>query len=121
MWQYGDYFPNECRKRAYERILQSLGLCSTRLGLFTASPAVEAHLVLQERARSDLSNAVESLTGREREILILIARGLSNGEIAMELSITERTTAKCVSVILGKLQLVNRTQAALFAIREGLT
>ena len=50
----------------------------------------------------------------------LIARGLSNQEIASELVVNERTIAKYVSNILNKLHVANRTQAALYAIREGL-
>ena len=62
-----------------------------------------------------------ALTQRESETLRLIARGLSNQEIADILFVHERTVAKYVSTILEKLQLANRTQAALYAIREGLT
>jgi NarL family two-component system response regulator LiaR len=53
-------------------------------------------------------------------VLRLIAQGLSNQEIADELVISERTVGTHVSNILGKLHLANRTQAALFALREGL-
>jgi len=60
------------------------------------------------------------LTKRELEVLRLLARGLSNQEIAEQLFLHERTVARYVSNILSKLQLENRTQAALFAIREGL-
>jgi NarL family two-component system response regulator LiaR len=60
------------------------------------------------------------LTARELETLQLIARGLSNQEIANALFVHERTIAKYVSSILNKLHLANRTQAALFALREGL-
>ena len=60
------------------------------------------------------------LTEREHQTLRLIAKGLSNQEIAETLFVHERTIAKYVSNILSKLQLANRTQAALFAIREGL-
>jgi NarL family two-component system response regulator LiaR len=63
----------------------------------------------------------ESLTRREIEALRLIARGLSNQEIANTLVVHERTIAKYVSNILNKLHVANRTQAALYAIREGLT
>ena len=63
----------------------------------------------------------ESLTRRELEALQLIARGLSNQEIAAHLVVHERTIAKYVSSILNKLHVSNRTQAALYAIREGLT
>ncbi|MDP2778685.1 MAG: response regulator transcription factor, partial [Anaerolineales bacterium] len=63
----------------------------------------------------------EHLTRREMETLRLIARGLSNQEIACTLVVNERTIAKYVSGVLNKLHLANRTQAALYAIREGLT
>lgn len=62
----------------------------------------------------------EHLTRREMETLRLIARGLSNQEIAMALVVHERTIAKYVSSVLNKLHLTNRTQAALYAIREGM-
>ena len=62
----------------------------------------------------------ETLTRRELEALRLIARGLSNQEIASALVVNERTIAKYVSSILNKLHVTNRTQAALYAVREGL-
>jgi len=61
-----------------------------------------------------------ALTARERTILGLVARGLSNRQIAAELYISERTARTHVSHVLTKLQLSSRTQAALVAIREGL-
>lgn len=61
------------------------------------------------------------LTPRELDTLRLIARGLTNQEIAEELVVHERTVAKYVSNILNKLQLANRTQAALYALREGIS
>jgi len=54
-------------------------------------------------------------------VLALVARGLSNQEIADKLFIGERTVRTHISNILGKLHLANRTQAALYAQREGLT
>lgn len=65
-------------------------------------------------------DSIEHLTQREMETLRLIARGLSNQEIASTLVVHERTIAKYVSSILNKLHLANRTQVALYAIREGL-
>jgi NarL family two-component system response regulator LiaR len=65
-------------------------------------------------------NMIEPLTRRELETLRLIARGLSNQEIALILVVHERTIAKYVSSVLAKLYLTNRTQAALYALREGL-
>lgn len=64
---------------------------------------------------------VDPLTDRELETLRLIARGLSNQEIANELVVHERTIAKYVSSILDKLHLANRTQAALYALRNGIS
>ena len=63
----------------------------------------------------------QHLSEREREVLVLLAQGLSNREIAGRLSITEGTVKNHVSNILAKLQAENRTQAANIARREGLT
>ena len=56
----------------------------------------------------------------EVEILQLVAQGLTNDEIAEKLVVSERTVRTHVSNILAKLQLANRTQAALYALKEGL-
>ncbi len=63
----------------------------------------------------------DPLTQREADVLKLIAQGLSNREIADRLVITERTVCTHVSNILTKLHLASRTQAALYALKEGLT
>ena len=63
----------------------------------------------------------EPLTERELEVLRLVAQGLSNREIAERLDITERTVCTHVSNILNKLHLASRTQAALFALKEGIS
>ena len=63
----------------------------------------------------------EPLTEREQDILRHVARGLSNQEIADRLVISERTVRTHISHILDKLDLENRTQAALYALRRGLT
>jgi NarL family two-component system response regulator LiaR len=62
----------------------------------------------------------EPLTQRELEVLRLLAQGLENHEIAGQLVISEATVRTHVSNILGKLHLASRTQAALYALREGL-
>ena len=61
----------------------------------------------------------EPLTGRELDVLRLIAQGMSNREIAEYLVLADKTVRSHVSNILGKLHLGSRTQAALYALREG--
>ena len=81
-----------------------------------------ARKLLQEIAQPvDVKPTPEALTARELAVLRLIAQGLSNQEIADELSVSEATVRAHVSRILGKLHLASRTQAALYAVREGLT
>jgi DNA-binding NarL/FixJ family response regulator len=63
----------------------------------------------------------EDLTPREREVLGLVADGASNRQIAETLVVSERTARTHVSAILSKLELVSRTQAALWAVREGMS
>jgi NarL family two-component system response regulator LiaR len=60
------------------------------------------------------------LTDREREVIALLAEGQSNKQIARELSISETTVKGHVANILGKLELADRTQAAVYAVRNGL-
>ena len=80
-----------------------------------------ARKVLQEvSGPSERPPTPEPLTEREMEVLQLVARGQSNREIADELAISEATVRTHVSNILGKLHLASRTQAALYALREGL-
>jgi NarL family two-component system response regulator LiaR len=75
---------------------------------------------LQRPPEPDMPRTEEPLSGREVEVLTLVARGLSNQEIGDELFISERTVRTHVGNILDKLHLANRTQAALYALREGL-
>ncbi len=80
-----------------------------------------AHKVMRELQRtSSLPPTEEPLTAREVEVLKWVAQGWSNQEIADQLVISERTVRTHVSNILSKLYLANRTQAALYALREGL-
>jgi NarL family two-component system response regulator LiaR len=82
---------------------------------------VIARRVLQELAHPPQQPpTAEPLTEREVEVLRLVARGESNQEIATGLNIGEGTVRRHVSSILSKLHLASRTQAALYALREGL-
>ena len=66
------------------------------------------------------SATTPQLTARERDVLILIARGESSREIAQELAISNRTVQAHTANLFAKLNVTSRTQAALWAIREGL-
>ncbi len=65
-------------------------------------------------------HAPQALTKREREILALVAEGLSNREIAERLVLSPETVKSHVAAILSKLDLSDRTQAAVYAVRNGL-
>ncbi|NIV13351.1 MAG: response regulator [Aliifodinibius sp.] len=79
-----------------------------------------ARKVLQEISNPQAKKTSEDpLTGRELEVLKSIAKGMSNQEIGAELSISETTVRTHVSRILSKLHLASRTQAALYALKEG--
>ena len=81
-------------------------------------PTVVAKLM--EEVAAERPDAAELLTAREREVLALIARGRANKLIALDLGVSEKTVKAHVSNILGKLDLHDRTQAALYAVREGI-
>jgi two-component system, NarL family, response regulator LiaR len=84
-------------------------------------PRVAARVIqeLQGR-RAERVNPFTELSERELEVLKLIADGMSNAEIAARLVLSEKTVKGHVSNILSKLQLVDRTQAAVYAWREGI-
>lgn len=84
------------------------------------SPDIASKLMHELQRSSDLPPTPDPLTGREVDVLRLIAQGLTNSDIAEVLVVGEGTVRTHVSNILGKLHLANRTQAALFALREGL-
>jgi NarL family two-component system response regulator LiaR len=80
-----------------------------------------ARKVLQELTRpTEQPPTPDPLTPREVEVLRLVAKGMENPEIAAQLVISEATVRTHVSNIMSKLHLASRTQAALYALREGL-
>jgi len=90
-------------------------------GQASIQPSIAMKVINEIDNPTEAIGMTEPLTRRELETLRLIARGLSNQEIAAVLVVHERTIAKYVSSILNKLHLANRTQAALYAINQGLT
>ena len=80
-------------------------------------PAIAARVM---REVAEPGGGREELTAREVEVLRLVARGLQNKQIARELVISERTVKAHVANILAKLDLADRTQAAVYAVRERL-
>jgi two-component system, NarL family, response regulator LiaR len=84
-------------------------------------PRVAARVVRElHGTRRDESNVFHELSDRELEVLKLIADGLNNAEIAGRLYVSEKTVKSHVSNILGKLHLADRTQAAVYAWRQGV-
>lgn len=85
-------------------------------------PMVAGKLLDQVASKQEQPSALitDKLTGREVDVLRLIARGLSNTEIAEQLHLSEGTIRNHVSAIFSKLNVSDRTQAAILAIRHGL-
>ncbi|MFH9721343.1 response regulator [Streptomyces sp. NPDC017254] len=93
---------------------------SVHAGHVLLQPEVAGALLAQEDSHGGTGRG-STLTEREREVLGLIADGRSNREIARALVLSEKTVKTHVSNILMKLDLADRTQAALWAVRHGLT
>ncbi|MDV9190388.1 response regulator transcription factor [Streptomyces sp. SR27] len=93
---------------------------SVHAGHVLLQPEVAGALLAQEDSPGGTGRG-STLTEREREVLGLIADGRSNREIARALVLSEKTVKTHVSNILMKLDLADRTQAALWAVRHGLT
>jgi two-component system, NarL family, response regulator LiaR len=102
-----------------EQLLQAIR--DVAQGRASLQPSIAVKLIQDINHPSETVYTADPLTRRELDTIRLIARGLSNQEIAAELVVNERTIAKYVSSILDKLHLANRTQAALYALREGIT
>jgi len=97
------------------------GIRDVAQGLATLYPSIAMRVIRELNNPTDLMYTTEPLTPRELETLRLISSGLSNQEIGQKLFVQESTVAKYVSNILDKLHLANRTQAALYAVRKGIT
>jgi len=101
-----------------ETVLKAIHAASR--GEATLHPRIAQRLMAEVSAPAPGRDPAAGLTAREMEVLRLIAQGHSNAEIAAALVVTERTVKAHVSNLLGKLHLSDRTQAAVYAWREGL-
>jgi len=110
------YFLKETRS---EQLAEAIRL--VQRGEAALPPVIARKLMQEIKEPTETMTPEEALTPRELEILRFLARGLSNQEIADELKISVTTVATHVRNILGKLHLANRTQAALYAVEQGIS
>ncbi|HKD33185.1 MAG TPA: response regulator transcription factor [Gaiellaceae bacterium] len=105
-----------------ERLLEAIRVVHDGEALL--SPSITRRLIEDFAARTDPleppTALLERLTPREREVLVLVARGLSNAEIAKRLVVTEATVKSHLGSILTKLDLRDRVQAVVFAYEHGI-
>jgi len=100
------------------------GIRAAAVGEALISPQIAAKVLQRLRAASTVPQAAETvrteLSERELDVLRLIANGKDNAQIARELTISPKTVKNHISNILVKLQIENRIQAAVYAVRSGL-
>jgi DNA-binding NarL/FixJ family response regulator len=99
------------------------GIRAASVGEALISPHIAAKVLQRIRASgidSDTAGRGPELSDRENEVLRLIANGKDNAEIAQELHISPKTVKNHISNILMKLQIENRIQAAVYAVRRGI-
>ena len=100
------------------------GIRSAAIGAALISPAIASKVLQRVRASTadtDIAETIRAeLSDRELEVLKLIANGKDNAQIAAELVISPKTVKNHISNILMKLQMQNRIQAAVYAVRSGL-
>jgi DNA-binding NarL/FixJ family response regulator len=105
-----------------ERLLEAIRVVNQGDALL--SPSITRRLIEDFAARTDPleppTAILERLTPRERQVLALVARGLSNGEIAERLVVTDATVKSHVGSVLMKLGLRDRVQAVVFAYENGI-
>jgi DNA-binding NarL/FixJ family response regulator len=104
-----------------ERLLEAIRV--VHAGDALLSPSITRRLIEDFAARTSPlrpPSGLDELTPREREVLVLVARGLSNGEIAERLVVTDATVKSHVGAILLKLGLRDRVQAVVFAYEHGI-
>jgi two-component system nitrate/nitrite response regulator NarL len=110
---YVGILPRQSEGRAIEIALQAVAR-----GLLVIDPAFADQLLMP--TKSDPEVSLESLTPREEDVLHLLAKGMTNKAIALQLGITDHTVKYHVNAIMGKLNAQSRTDAVMIAMRAGL-
>jgi two-component system nitrate/nitrite response regulator NarL len=110
---YVGILPRQSEGRAIEIALQGVAG-----GLLVIDPAFADQLLMP--TKSDPEVSLESLTPREEDVLHLLAKGMTNKAIALQLGITDHTVKYHVNAIMGKLNAQSRTDAVMIAMRAGL-
>ncbi len=109
------------KSRAPQELIQVIEAANDGLSLL--QPSMAAKLLSefsQMDEKAEKAKRYEDLTAREREVLALIAKGMSNKEIAAQLFISDKTVKNHLSNIFEKLHINDRTTAAVMAVKEGL-
>lgn len=101
-----------------EELLDSIR--TVHQGQAALHPTIAHRLIQEVKSPSELHSSLDPLTPREMDVLRCLARGLSNREIADELTVSVRTVTTHMRNILDKLHVSNRTQAALYALEHGV-
>jgi NarL family two-component system response regulator LiaR len=96
------------------------GIRTVYRGESALHPTIARKLVQEIKHPAPLPPTADPLTPRELDVLRCLAQGMTNREIALELSVSVRTVTTHVRNILDKLHLANRTQAALYAVEQGI-
>jgi NarL family two-component system response regulator LiaR len=97
------------------------GIRRVARGESSVDSALSTRLLLELSRQREPKPIREALTERELDVLRLVAEGLRGQEVAERLSLSEKTVRTHMGHILAKLQLTNRTQAAVYAVRKGIT
>jgi DNA-binding NarL/FixJ family response regulator len=110
------------KSRPLDELLAAIRVIATGEALLAPSVTrrLIAHFSHRDRRPADARSDIDSLTDREREVLVLVAQGLSNSEITDRLHVSLPTVRTHVSRILSKLGARNRTQLVVMAYESGL-
>ena len=129
MYRHGDYVVQAIKAGASGYLLKEVELeellsaiRAVARGEAVMDPVIAGRVLAELRSPQSIAtqSSEPQLSARDVDILRLLARGLSNQEIAGHLHIADKTVRNRLSLIYHNLDLENRTQAALFALREGL-